>query len=147
MMKKPGMISMRWRQGVTLTDVCQGSKSNPRCDDILPLDLLVVKEPPNILVGDNVTDVGPTTVEEGKEHETGKVATEWLQNVSLRARKQQGDICLLALMLLRKKTSKKAMQHRWHICQERRRLCTSHVRKCGHLRGLDDRENQLSMSD
>lgn len=82
---------------MTLTNVCQGSKSKPGCDDILPLDLLVVKEPPNILVGDNVTDVGPTNVEEGKEHESGKVATEWLQNVSLRARKQQGEICLLAL--------------------------------------------------
>lgn len=82
---------------MTLTNVCQGSKSKPGCDDILPLDLLVVKEPPNILVSDNVTDVGPTNVEEGKEHESGKVATEWLHNVSWRARKQQGEICLLAL--------------------------------------------------
>ena len=94
---------------MTLTDVCQGSKSNPRCDDILPLDLLVVKEPPNILVGDNVTDVGPTNVEEGKEHESGKVATEWLQNVSLRAGSSRVRFASWRLMLLRKKTSKKAM--------------------------------------
>jgi hypothetical protein len=82
---------------MTLTDVCQGSKSNPRCDDILPLDLVVVKEPPNILVSNNITDVGPTNVEEGKEYESCKVATEWLQNVSLRARGRRGEIYLLAL--------------------------------------------------
>ena len=70
-----------------LTDFDQRSKSKPRCHDILPLNLLVIEEPPYVLVSDNVADVGPTNVEKGKGKKSGKVATKWLQSISLHARK------------------------------------------------------------
>src|SRR5450756_178202 len=97
-------------QAMRLTDFGQGSKSEPGCYDIFPLDLLVIKEPPNILVSDNVTDVSPTNVEESKEQKSGKVATEWLQQM-LALKRGSGRVMFASwrLMLLRKKTSKIAM--------------------------------------
>ncbi len=55
----------------------------------------MIKEPPNILVNDNVSDVGPANVEEGKECETAEVRTERLQmDVSMNETAIELDILL-----------------------------------------------------
>ena len=58
-----------------LTDLRQGSKCNPTCDDKLPLDLVVIKEPPHVLASDDISDVSPSNVEEAKECESKEMCT------------------------------------------------------------------------
>jgi hypothetical protein len=79
MMKKPRIVSKykRWVRR-RLTEFDQGGEPKPRCNDIFPFDLLVVEEPPNVLVSDDIADVSPSDVEPGKECEAGSVCTEWL---------------------------------------------------------------------
>lgn len=81
MMKKPGMSvsTPRRQRRRPLTELNQGIEASPRTNNILPLDLLVIEEPPDILVSGNVADVGPTDVEGCERSESGNVCAERLQ--------------------------------------------------------------------
>ena len=89
----------------------QSSKCSPRSVNVSPLNLLVIKEPPNVLSGELVAHVSPSNVGTAEGGEAGDVGTEWLlRSQDVNDRQDRGRLLTCAiLMLLRKKISKTAI--------------------------------------
>ncbi len=62
-----------------LTEDSSSSKPSPRGKNILPANLLMIKEEVGVFVRDDVTDESPADVEPDKEGQSDDMSRNWLR--------------------------------------------------------------------
>lgn len=67
-----------------LTEVDKDSESSPRRSNVVPSNLLVVQEVPDVLVSDDVSDVGPAKVNPREDSEAEDMGVDRLWRISTR---------------------------------------------------------------